>query len=112
MQAKTISARPLSRRLKRWHLVRLAALLLVCALSLAVAPAVYADEPSQANGTFTLSFSPVSVRTADGNTFIDYTLSYQLVGAFDGTFTGSGSLVIHPNGSFNTENSGIFTGTI
>jgi hypothetical protein len=112
MQAKTIIARPVSRQLKRWHVLRLATLPLVSALSLAVAPAVYADEPVQANGTFTVSFSPLSLRTADGNTFIDYTFSEYMLGSFIGTRVGSGSLVIHPDGSFNTENSGIFTGTI
>ena len=112
MQAKTIIARPVSRQRKRWHVLRLATLALVSALGLAVAPAVYANELVQANGTFTVSFSPVSLRTADGNTFIDYTFSTRMLGAFEGTRTGSGSLVIHPDGSFNTENSGIFTGTI
>ena len=112
MQAKTIIARPVSRQLKRWHVLRLTTLALVSALSLAVPPAVYADEPAQANGTFTFSFSSVSIRTADGNTFLDYTFSEHMLGAFDGTRTGSGSAVIHPDGSFNTTNSGIFTGTI
>lgn len=94
------------------RLVRMTTLPLVAALWLAVAPAAYADQPGQANGTFTVSFSPVSVRTADGNTFIDYTFSEEMVGALAGTRTGMGSLVIHPDGSLNTSNSGIFTGTI
>lgn len=112
MQAKTIFARPVSRQLKRWHVLRLATLLLVSALSLAVAPAVYADEPVQANGTNTVSLSPLSVRTADGNTFIDYTFSEDFLGGVIGTRVGSGSLVIHPDGTLSTENSGTFTGTI
>ena len=94
------------------RLVRITTLPFVSVLWLVVAPAVYADEPGQANGTFTVSFSPVSVRTADGNTFIDYTFSEDMVGAFAGTRTGMGSVVIHPDGSINTANAGIFTGTI
>lgn len=34
------------------------------------------------------------------------------MGIFDGTRVGSGELVIHADGSFNTINSGTFTGTI
>jgi hypothetical protein len=112
MQAKTIVARPVSRQLKRWHVLRLATLPLVSALSLAVAPAAYADEPVQGNGTFTISFSPTPERTADGNTFIDYTFTENTLGIFDGTRVGSGELLIHADGSFNTANTGIFTGTI
>ena len=112
MQAKTIIARTVSRQLKRWHVLRLATLPLVAALSLAVGPAVSAAEPAQANGTFTFSFSSVSIRTADGNTFVDYTFTETTLGIFDGTRVGSGSAVIHSDGSFNTINSGTFTGTI
>jgi hypothetical protein len=51
-------------------------------------------------------------RTADGNTFIDYTFTESFLGIVDGTRVGSGELVIHADGSFNTINSGTFTGTI
>jgi len=95
---------------RRW--LRMATLSIVSVLWVAVAPTVYADERGAASGTFTISFSPISGRTADGNTFIDYTFSEHMVGAFDGTRVGAGSLVIHPDGSLNTENSGIFTGSI
>jgi hypothetical protein len=95
---------------RRW--VRMVTLSMVSVLSLAVAPAVYADESVQASGTFTVSFSPVSVRTADGNAFIDYTFSEHMLGTFDGTRVGSGWLVIHPDGSLKTANSGVFRGTI
>jgi len=93
-------------------LIRRTTAALLPVLWLAVAPAAFAEEPGQANGTVTVSFSPTSVRTADGNTFIEYTFAAYFLGAFEGTRIGSGSLVIHPDGSFNTANSGTFTGAI
>ena len=99
--------RTLTRRLLRLAMVPLAA-----AAWLAVAPAAYADEPVSGTGTFTVSFIPTVERVADGNTFIDYTFVEDTVGIYDGTRVGTGELVIHADGSFNTANSGIFTGTI
>jgi len=93
-------------------LLRFLMLPLVSAAWLGVAPAVYADEPVQGGGTFTISFTPVPERTADGNIFIDYTFTETQTGILDGTRVGSGELVIHADGSFNTINSGTFTGTI
>lgn len=94
------------------HLLRFLMLPFVSALWLGVAPVAYADEPIEGGGTFTISFTPVPERTADGNTFIDYTFTESDLGIFDGTRIGSGELVIHADGSFNTINSGIFSGTI
>jgi hypothetical protein len=71
-----------------------------------------AATPVSGSGTFTISFAPVVERTADGNTFIDYTFVENDAGIVDGTRIGSGELVIHADGSFNTENSGIFTGSM
>jgi hypothetical protein len=65
-----------------------------------------------ASGTDAITLSPVSTRAADGNTFIDFTYVESWQGTFDGTRVGSGSLVIHPDGSVNAQVSGIFTGTI
>lgn len=94
------------------HLLRFLMLPLVSAAWLGVAPAAYADEPVQGGGTNTISFTPAPERTADGNTFIDYTFIETFRGIVDGTRVGSGELVIHADGSFNTINSGTFTGTI
>lgn len=94
------------------HLLRVTAVPFALSLSLAVAPAVYADEPVQGGGTAAVSFSPVLERVSDGNTFIDYTFVETSTGIFDGTRVGTGELVIHADGSFNTQNDGIFTGTI
>jgi hypothetical protein len=74
--------------------------------------AAQASTPVSGSGTFTISFVPVAERTADGNTIIDYTFTENTLGIFDGTRVGSGSLVFHADGSFNTANTGIFTGTI
>lgn len=65
-----------------------------------------------ASGTDAITLSPVSTRAADGNTFIDFTYVESWQGTFDGTRVGSGSLVIHPDGSVNAQGSGIFTGMI
>ncbi|HET7465820.1 MAG TPA: hypothetical protein VFL29_04075 [Candidatus Dormibacteraeota bacterium] len=94
------------------HLYRLTAVPFVLALWLAGAPAVYADEPTQGVGTDTISLSPVVERLADGNVFIDYTFTENFAGLVSGTRVGSGELVIHADGTLNTQNSGVFTGTI
>ena len=94
------------------HRLRFVMLPLVSAIWLGVAPAAYADEPVQSGGTSTISLTPVPERTADGNTFIDYTFTETMLGIIDGTRVGSGELVIHTDGSFNTINSGTFIGTI
>jgi hypothetical protein len=86
--------------------------LIVCTFLIGSSLAAFADEPVQGGGTFTISFTPVVERTADGNTFIDYTFTETTQGIFDGTRVGSGELVIHADGSLNTINSGTFTGTI
>ena len=94
------------------HFLRFLMLPLVSAVWLGVPSAANADEPVQGGGTFTISFTPVPERTANGNTFIDYTFTETTLGIFDGTRVGSGELVIHADGSLNTINSGTFTGTI
>ncbi len=94
------------------RLLSLALSALVPVLWLAVAPTVYADEPVQASGTSANVLTPVSTRTSDGNTFIEYTYVERWYGTIDGTRVGAGSLVIHPDGSVNAHASGVFTGTI
>lgn len=93
-------------------LLRLAALPFTLAVWLAVAPAAYAGEPTQGVGTFTVSFSPVFERMANGNTFLDYTFVENSLGIADGTRIGTGEVVIHADGSLNTSNTGTFTGSI
>lgn len=73
---------------------------------------VYADMPVQGIGAFTISFVPSNFRVADGNTFFDYAFTEISTGIVDGTRIGSGDAVIHPDGTLNTQNTGVFTGTI
>jgi len=94
------------------RVVRLAMLPAAAALWLVAGPTAYADEPIVGNGTFTISFVPAVERVADGNTFIDYAFTENSLGIVDGTRVGTGELVIHPDGSFNTANTGTFTGSI
>lgn len=91
---------------------RVATVPVFLALTLAAAPAVYADEPVNGQGHSTVSLVPVAEHTADGNTFIDYTITETFSGIVEGTRVGAGTLVIHPDGSLNSTNDGIFTGTI
>ncbi len=94
------------------RLLSRASLAFVPVLWLVVAPTVYAEETVPASGTEATTLSPVSTRAADGNTFIGFTLAESWQGTFAGTRVGSGSVVIHPDGSIDAQSSGIFTGTI
>src|SRR5258708_17605747 len=94
------------------RLLSRASLAFVPVLWLVVAPAVYAEETVPASGTEATTLSPVSTRAADGNTFIGFTLAESWQGTFAGTRVGSGSVVIHPDGSSDAQSSGVCTGTI
>jgi hypothetical protein len=94
------------------RLLSRASLAFVPVLWLVLAPTVYAEETVPASGTEATTLSPVSTRAADGNTFIGFTLAESWQGTFAGTRVGSGSVVIHPDGSIDAQSSGIFTGTI
>ncbi len=63
-------------------------------------------------GTFTLTFEPVDVRQADGNTFIDFSFHEQLLGSVSATRVGTGTIVIHPDGTLNVKDTGFLTGTM
>ena len=94
------------------RLLSKASLAFATVLWLVLAPTVYAEETFPASGTEATTLSPVSTRAADGNTFIGFTLAESWQGTFAGTRVGSGSVVIHPDGSIDAQSSGIFTGTI
>ena len=98
--------------MKYRHLLRLMALPFAFSLWFGFAPSVFADVPVTGSGIATITFVTVFERAADGNTFFDYTFIETSTGIFDGTRTGSGELVIHADGTFNTQNDGTFTGTI
>lgn len=111
-QVRAALARLLSGHMNYQRLLRRASVAIVPVLWLVLAPTVYAEEAIPAGGTETTTLSPVSTRTADGNTVIGFTLVEIWQGTFGGTRVGSGSLVIHADGSINAESSGILTGTI
>lgn len=94
------------------RLLGMVSLAFASVLWLVVAPSVYAADPVTASGTSVNTLTPISIRTADGNTFIDYTYVEMWHGALDGTRVGSGALVIHPDGTVNAHASGVFTGSI
>ena len=68
--------------------------------------------PQPIAGTFTLITEPIEVRQADGTTFIDYNYHEQLSGSFSGTRVGTGTLVIHADGTLNNKDTGFFTGAV
>ena len=92
--------------------LRFATLPLAMAIGLVVAPVVYADETVVSSGNDTITFTPTVEHVADGNIFLDYTFVENFVGIAVGTRVGTGEFVIHPDGMLNTQNDGIFTGTI
>jgi uncharacterized membrane protein len=71
-----------------------------------------AHGPVPVTGTFNLAFEPVSVRRVDGNTVTDFTFHEQLSGSIAGTRAGTGTLVVHPDGTLTVEDTGRFTGTV
>ena len=75
--------------------------------------AVYATTPTPATGYFTVtSFSFTTTKTADGNTFYDFTNTEQLFGTFTGTSASAIRVVVHPSGDFNVVHIMTFTGTV
>jgi len=87
------------------------ALLALLALTLLSIPFAHATTPITVTGTFTASFTVLSVTSSDGNTIIRVTEIATLSGFFTGTRIAQGSEVIHPDGTFNAYDTGIFTGT-
>jgi hypothetical protein len=61
---------------------------------------------------FNFTIKPIAVRQADGNSVIDFNFDEQLSGDATGTRTGTGTVVIHPDGTFNLKDTGRFTGTV
>lgn len=84
----------------------------VCLFLAVLAPTVYASTPSRLSGTFNATIAPVASRSADGNTFISFTFTEIFTGTISGTRVGAGTLVVHPDGTFNARDAGLLTGTI
>ena len=81
-------------------------------LAVEAAPAAYAAAPTTASGSFAAEISPIGTRSADGNTFINFTFVEDFQGTLTGTRAGTGWLVIHPDGTINARDSGLFAGSI
>jgi len=85
--------------------------LIVLALTM-TASSVAASAPVPASGSFQATLTPVAVRTAAGNTFIDFAFVETFQGTLAGVRNGTGSLIVHPDGTLNAEDSGLFAGSI
>ena len=85
---------------------------------LAILPLLMVVSPAQAStrftatGTFTSTVTVTSVREADGNTFVKGPEIQTLTGTLVGTRLAEGVEVIHPDGSFEANDTGTFTGTV
>ena len=88
-----------------------AALLALLALPLLSIPFAHATTPTTVTGTFTASFTVLSVTSSDGNTIITVSEIATLSGFFTGTRIAQGSEIIHLDGTFNAHDTGIFTGS-
>jgi len=81
-------------------------------LAVEAAPTAYAAAPTTASGSFAAEISPIGTRSADGNTFINFTFVEDFQGTLTGSRAGTGWLVIHPDGTINARDSGLFAGSI
>ena len=88
-----------------------AELLALLALPLLSIPIANATTPTTVTGTFTASFTVLSITSSDGNTIITVSEIATLSGFFSGTRVAQGSEIIHPDGTFNAHDTGIFTGS-
>lgn len=90
--------------------IRIAAPTILSLLMLA-AP-VRASTALTAAGSFTSTVAITSVRVADGNTFVTGTEVQLLTGSLAGIRVAEGVEVIHPDGTFEANDTGTFTGTV
>ena len=79
---------------------------------LALASPVHASTALTATGAFTSVVTITSVREADGNIFVTGTEVQTLTGSLVGTRLAEGVEVIHPDGSFEANDTGTFSGTV
>lgn len=77
------------------------------------APAMAASGPQPASGTFLETSATVdSVQVADGNTIVVVTVSGITTGTFDGPFTETDTVVIHPEGTVTLAGHGMQSGQL
>lgn len=89
--------------------VGIASLLL---LPLVMIPVAYATQPTTVIANFTFAVTPTSVSSAGGNTIESFTDVIILTGGAVGTVNCAGLLIVHPDGTYNYNCSGTFTGTV
>ncbi len=77
-----------------------------------LSPPVAASTPTPATGSFSIAISVQTVTSDGGNTFITFALLETVTGTISGTRVGAGKLVVHPDGTFDAQDAGIFTGFI
>lgn len=73
---------------------------------------VQASIPTSGSGTFLLVATFGAPTTAGGNTFIPFTFKETITGIFTGVRIGTGTFVLHPDGTLDAHDSGVFTGTV
>lgn len=87
-------------------------LLLVMALPLLLLPFVHATTPTTATGTFTASFTVLSIAKVGDNTIITVNETATLTGSLVGIRIAQGTETIHPDGTVNAMDTGTFSGTV
>jgi hypothetical protein len=81
--------------------------------SFATIPVAHATTVVQVSGTFTFTVTSMTItHLADGNTFIAYTYFETQSGTISASGSGTGSLIIHPDGTIKAMDAGTNTGTI
>lgn len=81
--------------------------------ALGIQPAFASGPLTEASGLVVItSFVPTSTIHADGNTIIEGTDSAVISGTFTGTNVAHFTLIMHPDGSFNDHEVGVFTGQV
>jgi len=86
----------------------------VASISAPAMGTAYAAAPIASSGTNILTFAFTGSRSADssGNMMLQFSFVENSTGTLLGTRVGTGTLVLHPNGTINIESSGVFTGTV
>ena len=72
----------------------------------------YASASTDASGTFSIGLSLLEHTVDDGNTILPFVFAETTSGTVSGRQVGSGTLILHPDGSVNARHSGTFTGRI
>jgi hypothetical protein len=72
----------------------------------------YSSRATEASGTFGLGLSLQVPTVNEGNATVPFVFAETISGTVSGRQVGSGTLVLHHDGSINARHSGIFTGRI